>query len=342
MPAYTVRCVEVRKKDMLQKVTRADTVFRGLPTRAKTQSPDTMRPPSVKAAATGPLAWVTVLGFTLSVTLFIASFVYGDGMSLLATILLSLLSTIVGIANKWTLKLPQAATSSKKQRGDVVIRYPNGSYLVVRCDEEVARELYFAPEEIEYNIKSAAVYRLISLVGTVMLMLGVICLANARLELQFAWAGAYIGMNIAQWTAAALPQRWHWDLSCYEVKEESFAVGPENENFTEALWRAIMLTKSTRWVKNGKAAPRTDVWDAWLVQALHQTEGVKGKHGKLMKPIYNNQVQAEGVVWYEKEPWDAKDAWDKLKNDVVEAEEHGATEANKHEFKTAEKPVETV
>jgi len=59
----------------------------------------------------------------------------------------------------------------------------------------------------------------ISLVGTLMLMLGVIVLANAKLPLKFCWTGAYLLLNAAHWAAAALPQRMHWDLSAFQVQE---------------------------------------------------------------------------------------------------------------------------
>ncbi|KAK4546969.1 hypothetical protein LTR36_001701 [Oleoguttula mirabilis] len=209
--------------------------------------------------------------------------------------------------------------------GDVVIRYPNGSYLVVKCDEDVARELYFAPEEIEYNIKSPAAFRIIGLVGTLMLMLGVIALANARLELQFAWAGAYILINIAQWTAAALPSRMHWDLSCYDVKEQGVVGGPKNPNFTEALWKAIMFTKSTRWVKNGKAAPQTETWDLWLREAQEKAQDIQeSKCDTLTDPAWTNGKAAKGTVWEDPEHWKPKEAWDGLNNEVNEAQKINA------------------
>jgi len=50
----------------------------------------------------------------------------------------------------------------------------------------MARELYFAPEEIEYNVQNPTTYRMIALVGTLCLMLGIVALANAKLQLQFA------------------------------------------------------------------------------------------------------------------------------------------------------------
>lgn len=273
------------------------------------------RMPSVKAKATGPLAWVTLLGCVLSVTLFIVSITVGDGMSLLATILLSLLSTVVGIGNKWTLALPQAAKGVSHNDGDVVIRYPKGSYLVVKCSELVSRELFFAPEEIEYNIKSSAAYRLITLIGTLLLMLGVIALANARLPLQVAWAGAYILINIAQWAAAAVPPSNHWDMSCYTLTEIGISTGPENKVFTAALWKAILLTKSIDWVAMGKAAPVTPVWSEWLEEAKKRAITAGSHFGDLADPAYPKRGHGQvfkGTVVDVPNDWNPKDAWNEI------------------------------
>nr|OQO05992.1 hypothetical protein B0A51_18213 [Rachicladosporium sp. CCFEE 5018] len=291
-PAFTVRCVSVTKTPKKTKPpTRVDTWFRGTPTRRETvsKSPTYENLPVVKSTAAGPLTYVTLLGALLSLSLFIISICLGDGMSLLATILLSLLSTLVGFSNKWTLQLPKRPHGSEKEDGDVVIHYPNGSYLIVKCEEEVARELFFAPEEINYRISSATIYRLISLLGTLMLMLGIVFLANAKLQLQFCWAGAYIILNAAHWAAAAVPQRLHWDLSCYEVLEHSVEEGPKNENFTEALWKAIVFTQSTAWVQLGKrAAPQTEVWDKWLVEAVKEAKSLEAR--EVEAPKNNNTL----------------------------------------------------
>ncbi|TKA80740.1 hypothetical protein B0A55_02689 [Friedmanniomyces simplex] len=267
--------------------------------------------PSVKAKAAGPLAYVTLLGSTLSVSLFTISIVFGDGMSLIATISLSLLSTLTGISNSWRLKLPKRRAESALA-GDTVIRYPNGSFLVVKCDEEVARALFYAPEEIDYMITSAAIYRLISLVGTLMLMLGVVALANARVELHFAWAGAYIIINALYWIAAAVPPHLHWDFSCYELMEEGIVGGNENPYFTEALWKAIMLTKSTAWATNGNAAPRTDVWDEWLLEARTQSQLAEEHKGRLAQPYWPGKEPGKGISCGMQERWDAIQALDRI------------------------------
>jgi hypothetical protein len=321
MDPFDVRCVRVKKREnMLRRVKSLDTMLRGMPKEAK-QSPYTDDlPPTVKAKATGPQAAVTILGFLMSLTLFISSILWGDGMSLVATILLSLLSTLIGAANKWTLRLPQRKGPSPTE-GDTVIRYPNGSFLVVICDETVARELYFAPEGIEYNITNPTVYRLISLVGTIMLMLGVVALANAKLQLQFAWAGAYIFINVAYWIAAAVPPKLHWDLSCYEVVEQSIDGdrGCRNPNFTQALWKAILVTKSTRWAQIGKAAPHTDVWEKWLARAEKKANSAGKIIGPARYPFLwpQDTDPLKRVIWNvprntegDGKEWDAKRDWD--------------------------------
>lgn len=319
MKAFEVRCVEVKKaSNMLLRATSLDTMLRGVPKGAKDPMSEDENPPTVKAKATGPLAWVTVLGFFMSLALFISSILWGDGMSLIATLLLSFLSTLIGAANKWTLKLPQRKGPSPTD-GDTVIRYPNGSFLIIKCDEFVARELYFAPEEIEYSITNTTWYRVISLVGTIMLMLGVVALANSKLQLQFAWAGAYILINAAQWAAAAVPPKLHWDLSCYEVQEQCIEGGCKNNNFTEALWQAILVTKSTRWTRTGKAAPQTAIWDDWLEEAESTAMDVKCDDGEpfyMDQPLYDllwpgknsNKVK----IWAAPKDWNPKYAWDKI------------------------------
>ena len=108
--------------------------------------------------------------------------------------------------------------------GDVVIRYGKGNFLVVSCDEDVARELYFAPESINYLVKNQWQYRVISLVGTIMLMFGVIFLANSSTWMQLCFAIAYITMNALYWIVAALPSRVHWDTSCFKVSDQAIEV----------------------------------------------------------------------------------------------------------------------
>lgn len=297
----------------------------------------------VKTKSFGPLTYVAWLGCALSALLLGLSIHLRDGMSILSVVLLSLLSSVIGLGNYWTLKLTERKTknhhgsakenlnkakdvlrtsgnSSKKSvavkdnksdggcdiasveqgrnekaledhvpPGDVVIRYPKGSFLVVRCHENVARELYFAPEEIDYLIKDAWIYRLLSLVGTMMLMGGVIALANARIESQIAWAGSYMLLGSAYWIVAALPPKVHWDTSSYEVKQEALSDSiqhtksglfsrsnkypySKSESFTMALWKAVVASQDTTWVRRTDHCPATSAWDKWLEKARSLTD----------------------------------------------------------------------
>jgi len=265
----------------------------------------------MKSKTLGPLTAVLFLGFGFSAGLLALSIQQRDGMSIVATCLLSLLSSLIGYGNKWTLQLPTRKVTGQVPGGDVVIRYPKGSFLVVRCDEDVARELYFAPPEITYLLKHAPAYRILSLVGTMMLMGGVICLANAQIQVQIAWAGAYMLLGAAYWIVAALPGKLHWDTSCYKVTNEALSDSnmeakgfpSYNETFTQALWKAIVVAKATDWV--GGACPSTPAWRDWLNAARACSKDVR----EAEKPV------REGVKTWEVPEWDPQVALREILNE---------------------------
>lgn len=202
LPEYSVKCVEIKRKQR--------------------------NVGEVKAKMFGPTHLVAILGFFLSLMLFAIAIWRQDGMAMLADVCFSILSTLIGVGNKWTLNLPKRAQRPNvwTPPGDVVIRYPKGSFLVVSCSEDIARELYFAPEGLKYYVARPWKYRMISLVGTILLMFGVIFLGNADTYLQIAFAGSYMVLNAAYWIIAALPQKLHWDMSCFEVKPQTFVDAP--------------------------------------------------------------------------------------------------------------------
>ncbi|KAF9700808.1 hypothetical protein EKO04_001745 [Ascochyta lentis] len=311
---------------------------------------DENRPLKVRTFA--PLTVVAVIGCSLSILLLVLSIQLRDGMSIIATVLLSLLSTLIGLGNFWTLRLPKRLIDKQKKDqkskqgkqherpraekspddskdnnqdyvppGDLVIRYPRGTFLVVRCHENVARELYFAPEEIDYYLKPAWAYRLLSLVGTMMLMGGVICLANAKIESQIAWAGSYMLLGSSYWIVAALPGKLHWDTSAYEVVPEALSDSIQTEKglfyspsqtFTQALWKAIVVSKDTAWVRRNNACPSTTTWDDWLQMAKSCSSDFKEDAAKSI---------VNGVKTWEIPPWDPQEYFSKLLQ--TEAEKRG-------------------
>jgi hypothetical protein len=284
MPDYSVRCVEIK--------------------RAKEDK-------TVGPVIFGPQSLLSVLGCLESIFLLGLAISYRDGMAIFAVVLLSLLSTLVGIGNRWQLLLQKRTGDKSKAipNGDVVIRYPRGNFLIVQCTEEVARELYFAPESIDYMVRNPHAYRLLSLVGTMMIMFGVITLANSQIQLQLAFACCYVLLNAAYWLVAALPSKLHWDTSCYEIAKQKFSLSEYvhektftdgNSTFTKALWKAIIATKSTGWVKHSQATPNSKAWDAWLLQALEQAKTADFYKG------------SDGVKVWEVPKWDAQGCLNEL------------------------------
>ena len=225
----------------------------------------------------------------MSVILLVLSIVKDDGLSLLATLLLSLLSSLIGLGAKWELELPKRGRARDvpnsdvdlPERGrardvpdsDVVIVYPHGAIMVVKCNEEIQRQLYWHVEKCTYKL-DAQLHRLVALVGTLMLMFGVIFLANATLFMQTFWAGAYIILNAAFWLVAALDRSRHWDLSGFVAEPIKLLGGGPGEhkppNFTQALWKAVAITRSSAWARHFDVAPYTDAWEEWLKSAQHE------------------------------------------------------------------------
>ncbi|KAE8364028.1 hypothetical protein BDV27DRAFT_129137 [Aspergillus caelatus] len=232
----------------------------------------------ITARAFSLLSLLAAIGCAMSIALLGLSIHFNDGWALIATILLSCLSSLLGLMCKWSLKLGKRVTGSEHiPSGSVIICYPNGAFIIVECEEAVARPLFFAPERCNYLI-SGTWYRSLALLGTMMLMFGVIALGNSGARMQVAFGASYLLLNAAYWMVAALPERLHWDYSALNIEEvtPAFPAPGEKKSFGLALWNAIKLTQSTRWVKTGRIAPDTDAWDHWLDQAQLAANGQDG------------------------------------------------------------------
>lgn len=254
MKEFDVRCVEIERND---------------------------EAPVVKARTFSWLTANNILGAAFALAILILAAIWQDGMALIAVCCLSLLSSLIGLGNKWTLKLPKRRyTKGHVPRGDVVIRHPRGSFLIVKCSEDVAREIFFAPENIEYLIEDQVLYRLLALVGSILLMASVICLANCQVRTQTCFGAAFMILNATYWIVAAFPARVHWNTSAFIVRQQRLETAAfdknftdSNPSFTQALFKAIVATKETKWVQLGDAAPRTAVWDQWLREAMEAARG---------------------------------------------------------------------
>lgn len=119
--------------------------------------PKTRQEVDIRRRSLGPLNLITILSFFLTLSLLCYALALRDGPGFIGVSVMSLTSTLLCAASHWKPKLPvRSAARDTIPRGDVVIRTRKGSFIVVHCDETIARKLYFAPEECEYRMSSTA------------------------------------------------------------------------------------------------------------------------------------------------------------------------------------------
>jgi hypothetical protein len=246
-----------------------------------THSNEDRLPPHVPARKTSPLNILSIFSFALTLGLFTLSVVNRDGIACIALATISLASSIVGYASLWSPQLMKRKATSDVPRGDVVIRTREGAFIVVKCDENVARELYTGTEECVYKVQNVREYRFLVGVGTFLLMVSVVLLGNCNFPQQLAIGASYIVLNGLFWGAALIKKDKFWNLTLYEFDDitpedgkhahlEAIpnATDPEHvPSFTRTMWYAIRETQEIGWVKKSGAAPVTEEWDAWLKEA---------------------------------------------------------------------------
>ncbi|KAH8755111.1 hypothetical protein F5883DRAFT_607715 [Diaporthe sp. PMI_573] len=175
----------------------------------------------------------TVFSFLLTIALIVAGAHWKDGTAMLAIILVSFATSTIGYGPP----------------GDLVIRTREGAFLLIKCSEKVARELYTGAEECAYVV-SGHRYRILMVLGAILMMPAVILFGNCTFNMQALVGAAYMILNIIYWSLGLLPRRYHWDLSRYEWEDMT----PHD---------AILATRTTR----SGAAPPTPQWKRWLQEA---------------------------------------------------------------------------
>lgn len=251
-------------------------------------TPKEKLPPHVPAKMTSPLNILSIFSCVLTCALFGVSVYDRDGVACLALVSISVVSSIVGYASLWSPQLMKRTSGAYVPPGDVVIRTREGAFVVVKCDENVARELYTGTEECMYMIQNVRVYRALVGVATFLLMVSVVLLGNCNFNQQAAIGGSYIVLNGLYWGASLVPKGNFWDMKLYEFKDITppYCVDAENHqdenspdgraSFTRTMWYAIRETEEIGWVRSSNAAPQTAEWDDWLKLALTQVQQKKG------------------------------------------------------------------
>ncbi|KAI2628730.1 hypothetical protein GGR54DRAFT_360575 [Hypoxylon sp. NC1633] len=244
------------------------------------------RRPAIPATLYSPVHVLSVFSVMLTFSLIGFAARYQDGTAILAVSLVSFASSVVGWASWWKPILMKRSHTNTVPEGDVIIRTREGAFLLIKCTEEVARELYSGTEECEYHV-SGQVYRALMGLGTCLLMVSVILLGNCKWNSQIFIGASYITLNGLYWAMGLLPKKYFWDLSRYNIEtldsarpadanSDTAAVDPREgvKSFTRTLWYAIRETKRTAWVNRSGAAPNTPQWDLWLAEA--EREAIKG------------------------------------------------------------------
>ncbi|RYP60059.1 hypothetical protein DL770_010070 [Monosporascus sp. CRB-9-2] len=235
--------------------------------------------PAVPPNLYSPLHILTVFSVLVTIGMIIAAAFWNDGSAILSVSLLSLASSVVGLASWWRPLLMSRSHTNKVPKGDVLIRTREGGFLLIKCTEEVARELYAGTEECDYRVGGQA-YQALMGFGTLLLMVGVVLLGNCKWNSQIFIGAAYITLNALYWGMSLIPKKYFWDLSRYKLRD---VPPPEAQNahmttdpndqregvksFTRTLWYAIRETKRTAWVERSGAAPSTLQWQLWLREA---------------------------------------------------------------------------
>lgn len=235
--------------------------------------------PAVPAKLFSPIHILGIFSCMLSIAIVVMAIVWKDGAAILAISLISFASSVVGYASFWRPILMNRKHTNEVPKGDVMIRTREGAFILIKCTEEVARELYSGTEECQYYV-GGRTYRLLMALGTTMLMLSVVLLGNCTWNSQIFIGGSYIVLNGLYWGLGMLDRKHFWDLSRYHWKDVTPLDAKDaheitnsrdqregHPSFTRTLWYAIRETELTGWVERSGAAPGTEQWKKWLREA---------------------------------------------------------------------------
>lgn len=238
-----------------------------------------------------PLNLLAIASCLLFIGLMVWSILLRDGVALIGILLMSFASSALDYASYWSsLNFPRNAQEGKVL-DDIVISTRWGAFVVVRCHDAIARELYWGSEECQYSSSTSAGRILGGVIGGLMVLIAVVLFANcSSWEMQAAIGTMYAFLNVVYWLVTAIPEAWSWDLRCYAVHADRISeYHKRSRTFTSALSTAIKLTQSVVWVKQNRIMPPTDAWDAWLEQAeSHLTDDSWDPEAALSDCLRNN------------------------------------------------------
>ena len=163
---------------------------------------------AVPPAYYSPLHAASILSFGLTVGILGVVGHWKDGTAMVAILLLAVASTVTCYASWWRPLLMHRPATSRVPPGDVVIRTREGAFVLIKCNEEVARELYCGTEECQYV--STKYHRFFMGIGMVLLMVAVVLLGNCSWSSQALIGASYIVLNALYWLMGLVPPKFFW------------------------------------------------------------------------------------------------------------------------------------
>jgi hypothetical protein len=188
-----------------------------------------------------------------------------DRSAFIAIILLSLTSSLLGLANLWSIIKPVSARGefSREPSADLIIHGRQGAFVVVECSADMAQELHTGNvDAVNRFCRPGLLFGALGRISTILFIAAIILLANATWTMQATLAITYGVLHAVYWAVALLPRTVHWDFSSYQIKQQdvgfSILDGLRNGSptFTRALWLAIRTTREVDWVRRLQGSSR--------------------------------------------------------------------------------------
>lgn len=232
-----------------------------------------------------PLSILTIFSFLLTVGLFVWAILLRDGVAALSIGCMSLTSVCTGIAFWWKPKLATRKFATSVPKGDIVLKTRGCAFVVVHCDENIARQLYTGTDEVKYYVNNRTSRVLVGF-GTLFLMVAVVLLGNCNFAMQAAIGASYLGLNGLYWLTSLLPSRWFWHMAAYKVERDEtlphHMMNAHEEDelnkvpacYTRTLWYAIHKSKGSKWI-GASNVPETEAWKRWVEDAIKNANDEK-------------------------------------------------------------------
>ncbi|KFY37994.1 hypothetical protein V495_06807 [Pseudogymnoascus sp. VKM F-4514 (FW-929)] len=228
--------------------------------------------PVMVAKNISPHNILSVASCLLTIGLLVWAIIIGDGPATLAIILLAITTTLFCAASLWRLPQTTVSSSATVPDGDVIIQTREGAFLIIKCNEDVSRRLYFGTDDV-FQLVTTGFSSCIGF-GTVIFMVAVILMGNSTWTMQAALAATYLLLNAVYWFVAVMPSSTHWEFPAFQIDDitppdfKNAHLYDETRNyapsFINSLWLAILESKKVGWVRKSGALPEGDEWDRWL------------------------------------------------------------------------------